>query len=373
MKKLPLLYIPLAISTVSSALALEPLIDSSEIYNEQTAKQNLANLDTNKDGLYKEDENPGQWKRKKRLDANADGAIDLNEFKNASLTYVDSPGKQIRNVIFKKTPQGAVYLDIYMPDQDKNTNKPVVLYTHGGGWAAGSKHGAGNASFNKVHQALLKEGFCVVSVNYRLVKKNGPIAMRDCVIDSQDALRFISAHHKELGIDPMKIHTFGDSAGGQLAQIVLLSSPEAIPGDPKLAKYSYKTVSGVSWYGPCDFQNPQLFNHNDRPDFRDRFGPRIMGPYSKAEDKDKLYTEMSPVSYLKKDSPPLLMIQGDKDTTIPVKQAYRMQEALKITPAPVEIMIIKNAGHNWREVDAPIEPDRNEIVKKTIEFILKNK
>ena len=43
------------------------------------------------------------------------------------------------------------------------------------------------------------------------------------------------------------------------------------------------------------------------------------------------------------------MIQGDKDTTIPVKHAYFMQQKAKQLQAPVEIMIIKNAGHNWRK------------------------
>ena len=81
---------------------------------------------------------------------------------------------------------------------------------------------------------------------------------------------------------------------------------------------------------------------------------------------------MSPVSYLTEDSAPLLMIQGDKDTTIPVKQAYRMQEALKTIKAPVEILIVKNAGHNWRSVDAPIAPTRNEIIQSTIDFLLKH-
>ena len=93
--------------------------------------------------------------------------------------------------------------------------------------------------------------------------------MRDCVIDSKDALRFISAHHEELGVDTNRVYTFGDSAGGQLAQMLLLSSPESQKGDPGLSKYSYKTVAGVSWYGPCDFEDPQLFNHNDRENFRD--------------------------------------------------------------------------------------------------------
>jgi len=212
-----------------------------------------------------------------------------------------------------------------------------------------------------------------MSVGYRLINKAGDTGMRDCIIDAKDAIRFISAHKKELGINPNKIYTFGDSAGGQIAQLLLLSSPESLKGDPELANFSYKTVAGVSWYGPCDFRDPQLFNHDDRADFQDRFGPRIMGGNAKAEEKKSRYKEMSSISYLTKDSPPLLMLQGDKDTTIPVKHAYHMQKTLKTINAPVKIQIVKNAGHNWRSVDAPIEPTQDEIIKQTIDFFLKHK
>ena len=78
---------------------------------------------------------------------------------------------------------------------------------------------------------------------------------------------------------------------------------------------------------------------------------------------------MSPIQYLKKNSPPLLMIQGDKDTTIPVKHAHYMKEKAEAAGAPVEIMIIKNAGHNWRQVEAPIDPATEEIVQRTVSFI----
>ena len=64
------------------------------------------------------------------------------------------------------------------------------------------------------------------------------------------------------------------------------------------------------------------------------------------------------------------MIQGDKDTTIPVKHAYFMQQKAKQLQAPVEIMIIKNSGHNWRKVDAEIEPSRTEIIERTINFFV---
>ena len=79
---------------------------------------------------------------------------------------------------------------------------------------------------------------------------------------------------------------------------------------------------------------------------------------------------MSPINYLSKGSPPLLMIQGDKDTTIPVKHAYYMKQKADAVKAPVEIMIIRNSGHNWRNVDAEIEPSREAIIDRTVKFFV---
>lgn len=208
----------------------------------------------------------------------------------------------------------------------------------------------------------------MVSVDYRLCNKGGTVAMRDCVIDSKDALRYLAKNAEALGVDPERFYVMGDSAGGQIAQMLLLSSPASLVGDPQLAEASYRIIAGVSWYGPCDFEDPNLFNHDDRPDFRDRFGARIVITEVSAEEKLKLYREMSPVQYLSKDSPPLLMIQGDKDTTIPVKHAYYMKEKAEAASAPVEIMIIKNAGHNWRKVGTDIEPTADDIVARTVGF-----
>lgn len=343
-----------------TAHALEPLKDSTDAFLEVLAKNTLARSDKNGDGKIQQDEDEKHWARNARYDANKDGALDLKELKQMPVAYVDSPGKQLHNVLFKRTPQGGVFFDFYYPDVDNSSAKPVVIYTHGGGWAAGSKEGAGMNSFKVVHRELLKKGFCVLSVDYRLATDG--VTMRDCVIDSMDALRFISAYRKELGIDPNRIYTFGDSAGGHLSQMVLLAPPDKFAGDPELAKYSYKTVAGVSWYGPCDFQDPELFNGSTR------FNGRIMGADS--ADQAVRFREVSPVVYLTEKSPSLLMFQGDKDTTIPVKHAYRMQEALKTINAPVEIVVVKNAGHNWRPVDGDVSPSRDEIINRTVAYLV---
>ena len=215
--------------------------------------------------------------------------------------YLDTGGRRKLDVVYKKIAERDLHLDLYYPTGNHSDKCPIVVYTHGGGWAAGSRQGAARGSFAAVFTQLVEKGFCVASVDYRLYKKGGKVSMRDCVIDSKDAVRYLATNSQSLGIDPMRVYVMGDSAGGQIAQMLLLSSPESLPGDPALAGATYKMIAGVSWYGPCDFEKTDLFNHDDRADFRDRFAARILRPDSPPEDKLKLYREMSPINYLTKD------------------------------------------------------------------------
>ncbi len=284
--------------------------------------------------------------------------------------YLETSGERKLEVVYKSIAGRDLKLDLYYPTAKRSEKCPVVVFTHGGGWAAGSRYKAAVGSFAIVFERLVKQGFAVAPVTYRLAKKNSNVAIRDCVIDCKDAIRYLAKNSESLGIDPLKICVMGDSAGGQIAQMLLLASADQLPGDAALSDASYRMMVGVSWYGPCDFAKVDLFNHDDRADFRDRFEARIMGSDSGAKDKLTRYREVSPVNYLSKDSPPLLMIQGDKDTTIPVKHAYYMKKKADALDAPVEIIIVKNSGHNWRRVDADIEPSREMIIERTVQFFL---
>lgn len=341
-------------------------------YHEVYINKTWERLDKNKDGQFTKEDSKRLWKHLNRFDSNGDDQVSFEEYiSKAQAPYLKARGKRKLNVLYKVTEEEDLYLDIYYPETKKiGKELPVVIYTHGGGWANGSRHGAANASFKKVHTALLEKGFCVVTVSYRLWKAGGEVSMRDCVIDSKDALRYLSKHSKALGIDSNRFFSFGDSAGGHIAQMLLLSAPENLKGDSTLAEYTYKMKAGVSWYGPCDFEKTSLFNHDDRPNFKDRFRARIIIPNTKPEDKLSLYREMSPINYLNKNSSPLLMIQGDKDPTIPVKHAYYMAEKAKEVSAPVTTLIIKNSGHNWRNIGGDIEPTREEIIQKTVDYLV---
>jgi len=273
------------------------------------------------------------------------------------------------DITYKITKQGPLRLDLHYPEEPKvGANYPLVIFTHGGGWTTGDKTIDRGVRFEGM-KALTDQGFCVASINYRLWSKDGEIMIRDCVTDAKDALRFLAKNARQFSLDADSVFTFGDSAGGQIAQMLLLSPPESFPGDPSLAAAKFRLIAGVSWYGPCDFEKTELFNHDGRADFRDRFGPRITLDGTDAKKKLAAFREISPVNYLRTNGPPLLMIQGDKDTTIPVHHARYMKERADAIKAPVEIVIVQNSGHNWREEDGSLHPSPVEIFAKTAAFM----
>ena len=274
------------------------------------------------------------------------------------------------DIAYKTTEQGALRLDLHYPEALKSGAKyPLVVFTHGGGWAAGRKTiGVRGVRFKGL-KALNDQGFCVASVGYRLCTKGGDITMRDCVTDAKDALRFLAKNAAKFSLDAQHVFTWGDSAGGHLAQMLLLSPPESFPGDPSLADAKYRLIAGVSWYGPCDFEKTELFNGPGQTGVRDRFGARIIKRGANKKNRLAAYREVSPVNYLRADSPPLLMLQGDKDPTIPVHHAHYMKDRAETVKAPVEIIIVENSLHNWRAEGGPIRPSLDEVMTKTASFM----
>lgn len=69
--------------------------------------------------------------------------------------------------------------------------------------------------------------------------------MRYCVIDVKDTARYRSNNTKNLGLNSNSFFAFGDSAGGQIAQILLFSNLESFEGAKDLIRHNYNLVAGI--------------------------------------------------------------------------------------------------------------------------------
>jgi acetyl esterase/lipase len=286
----------------------------------------------------------------------------------ASDTKVAWTGETFLDVTYKQVDGRQLKMDIYLPPTGKSEKAPVLYYVHGGGWAAGSKDKGGLSLMRPVFEQVAEKGFICVSINYRLYKKNNGIVMRDCVTDAMDGLRFLKKNAEQYGIDPDRIVVWGDSAGGQLAQILTYADPATFPGDPSLKGYDVSPIAGISWYGPTDFTDVNLFKTDLDDKNPDRFGARITSTGGSYAENPKAFEEMSSYYWIKKDSPPLLLLQGNTDATIPYAHAPHLKKKADQVGADVEMVIVKNAGHNWRKAGGNPEPGVEEIQRITAEF-----
>jgi acetyl esterase/lipase len=102
------------------------------------------------------------------------------------------------------------------------TNRPVVILTHGGGFGAGDKGftvAQGNF-YPDLATAFATNGFVAFSINYRLWPGCGggcPEEINMAMADVLTALSWIRAHRADYGVDATKVLIAGDSAGGGLA------------------------------------------------------------------------------------------------------------------------------------------------------------
>jgi len=113
-------------------------------------------------------------------------------------------------------------LDLYEPTGDAETNRPVIIFIHGGSFVGGSKTGN---DVVPLAQAFAKRGFVTASISYRLgillsgdIEKNATEAVMRATQDTRAAVRFfrksVDTEGNPYNIDDTKIFLAGVSAGG---------------------------------------------------------------------------------------------------------------------------------------------------------------
>ncbi|MFM7661571.1 MAG: carboxylesterase family protein [Bacteroidota bacterium] len=109
-------------------------------------------------------------------------------------------------------------LDIYQPTGDTETNRPLIIWVHGGSFIAGSKTDGDMVAFS---QKFAKKGFVCASIDYRLGffpfdSANAVKAVVRAVQDLRAAVRFFYKDKQTTDtykIDTNNIYVGGSSAG----------------------------------------------------------------------------------------------------------------------------------------------------------------
>ena len=82
-----------------------------------------------------------------------------------------------------------------------------------------------------------------------------------------------------------------------------------------------------------------------------------LAPQNLQSEEGRRYLEASPVNHVSPDDPPILLLHGDADETVPFKQAELMSDALKEAGVETRLIRILGAGHGPTFPGAQNPPD----------------
>jgi acetyl esterase/lipase len=216
------------------------------------------------------------------------------------------PGTRVeRNLAYAADGHERHRLDLYLPEKGAGPF-PVVIWLHGGGWIRGDKANCHAAP-------LVARGYAAVSVNYRFLQHaEFPAQIEDC----KAAVRWLRANAVKYRLDPDRIAVMGASAGGHLAALLGVGG-------------NVKELEGA-------LGNPDQSSRVQA--VIDLFGPLRIN-------KDK-GNKSNVLAYVSKDAPPFLIVHGDADRSVPIKQSEQLAAALKKAGVDVTQVPIQGAGHS---------------------------
>ena len=220
---------------------------------------------------------------------------------------------------------------------------PVAIVIHGGGYQRGDSKSASEAY---CIDFLAPAGYAVFSINYRLAPRYPYPYM---VYDVERSIRYIRHNAGQWNADPGKIALVGGSAGGFLSNMAGLLNAPGDPGatDP-VDRESARVQAVVTLFAQSSFATVPL-----NADVHALLDP-LIGQKGEAA----ALKEASPITYVARDAPPFLLIQGDKDEYIPYSEDTNLQDALTKAGVRCDLIRIPGGMHgtgNWHKL--PNVPD----------------
>jgi acetyl esterase/lipase len=239
-------------------------------------------------------------------------------------------------------------LDIYLPPNAKG-KLPLVVFIHGVGWIGNDKYADMGYMPNTIN-AMLDNGFAVASIDYRFAQDAVfPAILQDC----NKAVSFLYDNAAKYNLDKNKFALMGFSAGGHLASLMGTSHNNDLENlyFPKSNRpFKYKAV--VDFYGPMDLT---LI-----PGSEDPKAPESILIGATPVSRPDLAKAASPLNYIDKNDPPVLIFHGEKDNIVSNRHSKLFSSWLNHYGVKNDITIVKDAPHFGTMYD--VEEIRNKVI-----------
>ena len=212
--------------------------------------------------------------------------------------------------------------DIYQPTGDVSTDRPCIIWMHGGGFRTGSVRTQGYIVTYST--AFAKRGYVCISIDYRL-RAAGDMptqadefpALQDGSRDANTALDWVRANAATYKINPNYLFFAGGSAGGRIAG----TAAEFDGPDPTATTAPETAYKSKAW------------------DKTGLIATGILWGGQEVEMRAWCYP------YLAVNPIPAVLVHGDADTTIPVQNSIDLAAAMTAAGVTNELHIIPGAAH----------------------------
>ncbi len=191
-------------------------------------------------------------------------------------------------------------MDVYEPEGDTLSNRPVIIFLHTGAFFSGHNELDDMVALST---SAAKRGYVAISLNYRLglnilSSYSGERAVYRGVQDGSAAIRYLKEYPEEFGIDPDNIFMWGSSAGSFIALHLAFSDEDERP-----------EASYGNWQDPdlgCIDCEGNPYDHERRP-------KAIISCWGAIGDLDWIDSW---------DAVPTLMFHGTADPVIPFNAGF---------------------------------------------------
>jgi len=268
--------------------------------------------------------------------------------------------ERTEDVIYGRKFGTALTLDVFAPAGERNG--AGVIFAVSGGWF--SAHEAIAVGF---FEELLRRGYTVFAVVHGSQPR---FCIPEVVQDMHRAVRFIRLNAGRFGVDPDRLGIMGGSAGGHLS---LMIGTTGGPGDAGAAdpvdRESSRVQAVACLFPPTDFLNYGQPGRDFLQALEEELKP-FQAPFDFVElDKEsgrfvliadrerrlEIARQISPVTHVTADDPPMLVVHGDADKLVWFQQAEALKQRLDEAGVPNKLVVREGAGHGWPELQKDVK------------------